>query len=118
MEPNDVLEIKNNIHKSVLDYYESLNREARYFLETKNLEWAWTYLHFLIDRKYVIRYGFGIDRILCGGVEFGIGPNYFGADAFWSYENSTRFMSSISEDSIFHNLRLLDEFWDGKDDKC
>ena len=112
MQQNNYLEVRNNLQKSVLDYYKNLGREARYFLETKNSEWGWTFLHFLIDKKHVIRYGFGVDReILVGGVEIGIGPHYFGAAAFWSYENSTRFINSVEADAVFHNLRLLDEFW-------
>lgn len=112
MQPNDLLEIRNELQKTVLGFYRGLGRDVRYFLETKNDEWNWTYLHFLIDKSRVIRYGFGIDRdALLGGVEIGIGPHYFGATAFWSYENSTRFIDSLSSDSIIHNLRLLDEFW-------
>jgi len=114
VEPGDHLEIRNNLQKSVLNYYKNLGREARYFLETKNPEWDWTYLHFLIDRRHVIRYGFGVDRnMLLGGLELGIGPHYFGASAFWSYENAKRFIDTVNTESVFHNLRLLDEFLKG-----
>lgn len=112
MRPNNYLEIRNDLQNTVARYYKMLNREARYFLETENKEWDWTYLHFLVDKRHVIRYGFGVDRdVLLGGVEIGIGPHYFGAAAFWSYENSTRFINSVDTDAVFHNLRLLDEFW-------
>jgi hypothetical protein len=50
--------------------------------------------------------------MLLGGVELGIGPHYFGPSAFWSYENANRFISEISTQAVFHNLRLLDEFWE------
>jgi hypothetical protein len=106
------MKVRNDLQSSVLEYYKHLNREVRYFLETKNVDWGWTFLHFLVDKRHVIRYGFGVDRnVLVGGVEIGIGPHYFGAAAFWSYENSMRFINSLETDAVFHNLRLLDEFW-------
>jgi hypothetical protein len=112
VQSSEYLQIRNDVHLSVLNYYKYLNREAKYFLETKNEEWDWTYLHFLVDKKRVVRYGFGVDRnMLLGGVEIGIGPHYFGAADFWSYEKSTNFVSSVDTESIFHNLRLLDEYW-------
>lgn len=118
VEENKCLEIGNTVENSIVKYYKTLGREIRYFKKTKDSEWDSTYLYFLVDRKHVIRYGFGIDRVLSGGVELGIGPDYFGSAAFWSYQDSTRFISSISEDSIFNNLRLLDEYWDGKEADC
>jgi hypothetical protein len=112
MQPNDRLEVRNDLQKSVQQFYNNLNREVRYFLESENSEWGWTFLHFLVDKKHVIRYGFGVDRgVFTGGVEIGIGPHYFGPAAFWSYEDSTRFSSELDTQSVFHNLFLLDEYW-------
>lgn len=112
MQSSDNLEIRNNVQISVLNYYKYLSREARYFLESKDDEWGWTNLHFLVDKIHVIRYGFGSDRgALRGGVALGIGPHYFGPESFWSYEDSLNFLYTVDTDSIFHNLRLMDEFW-------
>lgn len=112
MQPNDYIEIRNNIQSSVLNYYKYLGREAKYLRESENIDWGGWYLHFFVEKKRVIRYGFGVDRNMwVGGVEIGVGPEYLGPAYFWSYEKSTRFMSSVDSESIFYNLRLLDEFW-------
>lgn len=111
MQPNDHLEVKKNLHKWITDYYKRQKREVRYFMESEDT-WGGVYTHFLIDRKRVIRYGFGTDRgMLLGSVEIGIGPAYFGAAAFWSYENYERFVDSVDVAAVNHNLGLLDEFW-------
>lgn len=115
MQSNDRLEIRNNLQVSVLNYYKQLGRDVKYFLESRDDEWGWTYLHFLVDRVHVIKYGFGVDRgILRGGIAMGIGPHYFGPESFWSYEDSLNFVYTVDTDSIFHNLRLMDEFWEAK----
>lgn len=96
---------------TVLRYYKTLGRDANYFIESKDEEWGWTNLHFLVDKRHVIRYGFGIDRdVLRGGIALGIGPHYFGPDSFWSYEDSLKFSYALDDDSIFSNLRLMDDF--------
>lgn len=112
MQPNDYALVRNSVQVAVLDYYENLQREVKYFRESRNDEWGGGYLHFLIEKRNVIRYGFGFDRdVWVGGVEIGIGPEYFGPAYFWSYEKSTSFLSSVDAGSVFHNLSLLDEFW-------
>lgn len=112
MQLSNYLEIRNGLQLTVLKYYRARGREARYFLESKDEEWGWVNLHFLIDRRHVVRYGFGIDRdILRGGISLGIGPHYFGPDSFWSYEDSLKFSHTLDDDSVFRNLRLMDEFW-------
>lgn len=112
MQLNNYIEIRNDIQLSVLNYYKYLGREARYLRESENTDWGGWYLHFLIERSHAIRYGFGIDRnVWVGGVEIGVGPEYIGPADFWSYEKSTNFVSSVDPQGVFHNLRLLDEFW-------
>ncbi|WP_426269705.1 hypothetical protein ACN9MB_17465 [Dyella kyungheensis] len=112
MLPNEFLDVKNDLQKSILNFYKNLGRDAVCFRESKNEEWGGEYLHFLIDKTKVIRYGFAHDREMwVGGVQLGIGPEYFSPAYFWSYENSTRFISDIDTQSVFHNLFLMDEFW-------
>lgn len=107
---------KASLQKVVIDFYNNNQRPASFFLETRNVEWDWAYLHFLVDRKNVIRYGMGLDRNLwVGGVELAIGPHYFGPAEFWSYANSERFRISLDVESVIHNLKLLDEFWSGQE---
>lgn len=112
MQLSNYLEIRNGLQLAVLKYYKALGRDARYFLESKDDEWGWVNLHFLIDKRHVIRYGFGLDRdVLLGGIALGIGPHYFGPDSFWSYDDSLKFSNSLDEESVFRNLRLMDDFW-------
>jgi hypothetical protein len=112
VQPSDYIKIRNDIQLSILNYYKYMGREAKYFRESENVEWEGWYLHFLVEKKRVIRYGFGFDRgVWVGGIEIGLGPEYLGPAYFWSYEKSTNFVSSVDAESIFHNLRLLDEFW-------
>lgn len=111
MQPNDYSEICNDLQGSVLTYYKNLRRDAICFMETKSNNSGGMYLHFLVDKKHVIRYGFSIDRDRCvGGPELGIGPVYFDAAYFWTYEDSRRFVGQLDAQSVFHNLRLMDEF--------
>jgi len=112
------VQLKNNVEgrnlldKTIRDFYrKNGNRNAVRFLHSEDKEWGWFYTHFLIDRKHVIRYGFGQDRgFWVGGVELGIGPHYFKAADFWSYEDSERFTLEATTDGVEHNLALLDEF--------
>jgi hypothetical protein len=113
MQLSDDLSGRNLLIHTVIQYYRSNGaRPVRKFSETEDKEWAHFYAHFLVDRKYVIRYGIGADRgDLRGGVELAIGPHYFGPADFWSYENSERFTLEASTEGIERNLALLDEFW-------
>ena len=66
---------------------------------------------FLIDRKHIAKYSIGIDRdTYLGVLLLAIGPHYFSASQFWSYENSQRFTLEASTEGVEKNLRLLDEF--------
>lgn len=112
MQLNEFTNIKNDLQKSILTFYKNLGRDAICFRESKNVDWNGAYLHFLVDKRRVIRYGFTNDReVWVGGVEMGIGPEYFSPAFFWSYEDSTRFSRDLDTQSVFHNLSLLDEFW-------
>ena len=83
----------------------------RIFSETEDKEWDAFDLHFLLDRKHVIKYGIcGNRHSYTGGVGLAIGPHYFAPSDFWSYENSQRFKMAATTDAVEHNLRLLDEF--------
>jgi hypothetical protein len=106
------LEGRNLLDDTIHNYYhKNGNRHVRNFLHTKNNDSDWCFTHFIVDRKYVIRYGFGKDReFMVGGVELGIGPHYFGAADYWSYENSQRFTIEASTEGVERNLALLDEF--------
>jgi hypothetical protein len=80
-------------------------------MQSCNEGWGWVYVHYIFDRRHVIRYGIGMDRyIWVGGVELGIGPGYFDAADFWSHENSERFSQIATTENVESNLRLLDEF--------
>jgi hypothetical protein len=105
------LEVRNGLQQSVLSYYRDLHRDTKYFREIRNADWDGAYLHFLLDRQHVIRYGFSLDQgRWVGGLQLGIGPEYFSPAYFWSYEDSERFADGLDAASVFHNLRLLDEF--------
>lgn len=112
MQLRDDLESRNLLDATIYSFYKRVkNRPIENFLRTKDEEWGWLYTHFLVDRKYVLRYGYGQDRgFWVGGVELGIGPHYFGPAAFWSYEDSQRFSIDASTEGIIKNLALLDEF--------
>lgn len=70
------------------------------------------FVRFLVDRRHVVEYAIVQDRGVClSGVSLAIGPHYFGAADFWSYEASRRFKLDASTDAVVHNLALLDEFW-------
>ncbi|MEJ7805795.1 MAG: hypothetical protein WKG03_07740 [Telluria sp.] len=114
MQLKNDLESRNLLDDAIYSFYKKYgNREVRNFLHTKDGEndWDWHYTYFLIDRKHVIRYGYGQDRnFWVGGIELGIGLHYFSASAFWSYENSERFTMEASIEGVQYNLSLLDEF--------
>lgn len=101
----------NTLRNTIIDCYEKSNRSIKCFLRTEDKEWGWHYEHFLLDRKYVFRYGIGIDRqIMLGSLELAIGPHYFGPSDFWDYANSERFSIEASTEAVENNLVLLDEF--------
>jgi hypothetical protein len=106
------LEGRNLLDDTIFDFYrKNGDRHVKIFLHSTDESWGWSFTHFLIDRKHVIRYGFGRDRErMVGGLELGIGPHYFGAADFWSYENLQRFTIEASTEGVEHNLALLDEF--------
>lgn len=103
---------RNALQKVIEHHYAHKNPQAvEWFSDSRNEEWGWQYLHFLLNRKHVFRYGMGMDRWgLRAGVELAIGPHYFGPASFWSYEASTRFSGEASTEAVEKNLRLLDEF--------
>lgn len=108
---NNDLEGINLLDDTIHEYYKKSGRYVAKFLKSENKESGSTYLHYIIDRKHVIRYEVGEDRgLVVGGVELGIGPHYFRAAYFWTYENSERFSIEVSTGSVIHNLSLLDEF--------
>ena len=109
---NDIEGI-NNLDDAIQNYYKNTGgRVVRQFSTSENIEWGWTYLHYLVDRNRIFRYGIGQDRTTwVGGIELAIGPHYFGVADFWSYENAQRFKIEASTDAAVFNLRLLDEFW-------
>ncbi|CAN7513780.1 hypothetical protein LJR290_003484 [Variovorax sp. LjRoot290] len=106
------LQSHNLLDETIRNYYErNGGREARNFLYTEDGEWGWHYTHFLIDRKHVIRYGYGQDRGgWVGGVELAIGPHYFDPSAFWSFKDAERFAIEATTGGVIRNLILLDEF--------
>lgn len=113
MQSVNKIDIYKLVQNTVHAFYQKNSREVDNFKESKSNDGEWIYLHYLIDRIHVIKYGFGVDRgYLIGEVALGIGPAYFRPAAFWSYEDSERFTMEVTEDSIRHNLELLDEFWD------
>ncbi len=66
---------------------------------------------FLLDRRHVIKYSMGYDRGgLLGAVAIAIGPIFFSAADFWSYEDSKRFKMEVDSEAVLHNLRMLDIF--------
>lgn len=112
MQLKNDLESRNLLDETIHGYYEKVgNRHASNFSHTEDKEWNAFDTYFLIDRKYVIRYGVCQDRgAWLGGLSLGIGPHYFGAADFWSYENSQRFTMEASTEGVVKNLALLDEF--------
>ena len=102
----------NMLDDAIQEYYsKNGNRHIRKFKSSENKDWGWHYLHYLVDRRHVIRYGIGQDRnVWVGGLELAIGPSYFEAADFWSYANSERFTLEASTEGVERNLALLDEF--------
>lgn len=100
------------LRQTIESYYQkNQSRQVFIFQETTDPEWGWRYLHFLVDRKYVIRYGYGEDRSITGGIELAIGPHYFAPAEFWSPKEANRFTLEASTEGVEQNLRLLDEFF-------
>ena len=115
MQLKNDLESRNKLQDVILDYYKERGRSARYFLESKDADGGLS-LHFLVDRKRVIKYSIGLDReCWLGAVALGIGPHYFGPAAFWSYDNMKRFSMEATTEAVIHNLKLLDEFWSSQE---
>lgn len=104
---------KNLLDDAISNYYQRRgNRSVRNFLHAADPDGEAYYSYFLIERKNIIRYSIGIDRgMWLGALEMAIGPHYFGADAFWSYENYKRFSIDSTTEAVEKNLALLDEFW-------
>ena len=112
------MQLKNDINshnlldETIFNYYQKNgNRHLSNFLHTEDSECNAFDTYFLIDRKHVIRYGISQDReFWLAAVSLAIGPHYFGASDFWSYENSDRFTLEATTEGVEHNLKLLDEF--------
>lgn len=107
------LKSQNHLGEIIIDFYKKQgDRAINIFSHTKDVEWDWSYTHFLVDRKHVLRYGHGQDRgAWMGGIELGIGPHYFGPAIFWSFANSERFSVQAETEGVIRNLSLLDEFF-------
>ena len=100
---------RNGLRRIILEHYQKQNVPITIFSESD--EHGFFNVHFLINRKYVARYGIGEDRSTSiGGVQLAIGPHYFSPEDFWDYESAQRFSIETSEDAIRRNLKLLDEF--------
>jgi hypothetical protein len=100
----------NELRNSVLSHYKKCELQVSFFApedhQSDDLE-----TYFLIDRKHVVRYLIGLDRgMYLGVLQLAIGPHYFSAADFWSYEASQRFSLEASTEAVEKNLRLLDEF--------
>ena len=66
---------------------------------------------FLLDRKFVVQYSIGYDNgVLLGVVLLAIGPIFFTAADFWSYEDSRKFKLDVDVEAVHHNLAMLDVF--------
>lgn len=66
---------------------------------------------FLLDRKFVIKYSIEYDNgVLLGVVLLAIGPIFFSAADFWSYEDSKKFKLEVDIEAVRHNLTMLDIF--------
>ncbi len=113
MQLKNDLQGRNLLRECIENYYEKNgNRKTVNFKnENQNDDFEFFYCYFLIDRKYVIRYGVLNDRDLwIGGIGLAIGPHYFHPADFWDYQNSERFKLGACTEAVEHNLRLLDEF--------
>lgn len=85
-------------------------RSAHILREEIDPEWGWYYLYFLVDQKHVVRYGYGNDRGVTGGIELAIENRYLAPAEFWTPKDAERFTLEASTDGVEKNLRLLDEF--------
>lgn len=112
MQLKNDFEGRNFLRDTIIGHHERIGgRTIQCFLHTENKEWNWHYEHFLLNRKFVFRYGLGEDRgLTLGGIELAIGPHYFSPADFWDYANSQRFKMEASTEAVEHNLMLLDEF--------
>jgi len=101
---------RNTLRETVLNHYERKGKKITAFLRSTTDD-GWRYEHYLLDGKYVFKYGIGVDRnSLIGGICLAIGPHYFGPADFWDYPNSERFSMEASTEAVERNLCLLDEF--------
>jgi hypothetical protein len=100
------------LHLTICDYYKKNGSRNLAFFANKTPDGdGECYIRFLMDRKHVIQCSILTDRgINLTAVLLAIGPHYFTATDFWSYENSRRFKIDASTESVIHNLRLMDEF--------
>ncbi|MDP5007643.1 MAG: hypothetical protein NWQ13_01240 [Glaciimonas sp.] len=108
---NDSESSRNMLYSCIENFYKKTNRNIYIFsLPFPESDDAYE-LCFLLDRKHVVKYRIGKDRgFYLGTVLLAIGPHYFGAADFWSYENWKRFTIEASTEGIEQNLALLDEF--------
>ena len=112
MQLKNDLDGRNALQRVILGYYAEKERAATCFLDSTGPDGG-ICLHFLVDRRRVIRYCIGIDRgLYLGVVQLAIGPHYFSAADFWSYESSKRFTLETTPEAVIRNLMLLDEFWE------
>ena len=118
MQLRDDLESLNILDDTIHNFYKRFgDRHVTKFMSSQND--GWSYMHYLVDRKHVIRYGIGQDRNMwLGSVVLAIGPSYFCAADFWDYQNFERFKLGASTEAVEHNLKLLDEFLGYSDSKC
>ena len=112
MQLKNDLDSKNLLDETIHDYYRKVGgRFASNFLRSEDSTCVGYATYFLIDRRHVIRYGISQDRgRWLGAVSLAIGPHYFGAADFWSYEASQRFTLEATTEGVIKNLSLLDEF--------
>jgi hypothetical protein len=102
---------ENMLRSLVSDFYKKQSRSIFNYLDTSDEHDQIFRSHYLIDRKHVLRISISIDRGLwLSSFELGIGPAFFSAAEFWSYENFQRFRHGTEPDDIVFNLKLLDEF--------
>ena len=101
----------NELNATINNYFTKQNRQVFVFSSPSPKSGNSLEFCFLIDRKYIAKYCIGIDRdTYLGVLLLAIGPHYFSAAQFWSYENSQRFTLEASTEGVERNLRLLDEF--------
>lgn len=94
---------------TIFSYFKETNRSATNFLDTEDEDFF--YAHFLVAKRYVIRYSLGMDRrIWLGGVSLAIGPHYFSLRSLLNAKQANKLLIEASTAAINNNLTLLDEF--------